>query len=73
MPTTELKITGMMCDACVQHVGKALRAVPDVRQAEVDLQAGRATVRHEGADEPALVQALIAAVDEAGYEGEVVR
>ena len=69
MKTTELKISGMMCEACVQHVSKALTGVAGVQQAGVDLQAGRATVQHEDADE----QALVAAVAEAGYEAEIAR
>ncbi|MDQ3813879.1 MAG: heavy-metal-associated domain-containing protein [Armatimonadota bacterium] len=67
MKTTNLKITGMMCDACIEHVDKALTAVPGVVQAGVDLETGRATVQHEDADE----QALIAAITEAGYQCEI--
>jgi len=57
----------MMCEACVRHVTEALTAVTGVRQAEVDLKAGRAVVQHEDVDETALV----AAVTEADYEATV--
>ncbi len=66
MQTTELKVEGMMCEACVGHVTKALQNVPGVRAVNVDLAAGRATVQHEGAQTPA----LIAAVDEEGYQAQ---
>ncbi len=66
MQTTELKVEGMMCEACVGHVTKALQNVSGVRDVTVDLKAGRATVQHEGAQTPA----LIAAVDEEGYQAQ---
>ena len=65
---TELKITGMSCQHCVRHVTQALSAVPGVREADVRLAEGRALVRHENADP----QALLAAVEDAGYEAEVM-
>ncbi len=68
METTELKVEGMMCEACVGHVTKALQGVPGVRTVNVDLAAKRATVQHEGAETPA----LMAAVDEEGYQAQAV-
>jgi copper chaperone len=62
-----LKITGMTCGHCVRAVTGALKGVPGVKAAEVDLKAGSAVV--EGSPDPA---ALIAAVAEEGYKGEVV-
>jgi Cu2+-exporting ATPase len=67
METTRLKIEGMMCEACVAHVTKALQGVTGVRQATVDLRSGDATVRHENAESSALVHAA----SEAGYEAQV--
>ena len=61
-----LKITGMTCGHCVRAVTGALKAVPGVKAAEVDLKAGTAKV--EGAPDPA---ALVAAVEEEGYQAEV--
>ncbi len=68
MQNTELKIEGMSCQNCVAHVTKALQAVPSVQSAEVQLEAGRALVQHENADVPA----MLGAIDDAGYEAEVV-
>ena len=67
MQTTQLKVTGMMCEACVGHVKKALEAVPGVQSVAVELAAGGASVRHDGADE----QKLLQAVREEGYEAQV--
>lgn len=69
MKTTELRVTGMVCDACVRHVEKALQGVGGVQSVRVDRAAGRATAEHTGADE----DALAAAVVEAGYQAEVAR
>ncbi|MDA3914141.1 cation transporter [Oleiagrimonas sp.] len=60
---TTLKITGMTCGHCVKAVQQALSDVPGVTRAEVDLQARQAQV--EGSAD---VDALIAAVQEEGYE-----
>ena len=62
---TTLRITGMTCNGCVKHVGEALRAVPGVTAVEVDLPHGTAKVVHE---ESARLEALLAAVESAGYE-----
>lgn len=62
-----LKITGMTCGHCVRAVTGALKGVPGVEAAEVDLKTGSATV--QGAPDPA---ALVAAVAEEGYKAEVL-
>ncbi|SHH54318.1 cation-translocating P-type ATPase [Massilia sp. CF038] len=60
---TSLDISGMSCAACVGRVEKALRAVPGVVDASVNLATERATVHtRQGATE-----ALVAAVAQAGY------
>ena len=58
-----LKIEGMMCMHCQARVEKALQTVPGVQQVTVDLQQGRASVTGT-----ASLEALTAAVIEAGYE-----
>lgn len=58
-----VNIEGMMCQHCVMHVDKALRAVPGVDEVQVDLEKNRAVVTGEADD-----QALKAAVQQAGYE-----
>ncbi len=63
--TIALAISGMTCASCVGRVEKALRAVPGVLSAEVNLATERATIRvADGAIGPALVAAVAAA----GYE-----
>jgi len=59
----KLKIEGMTCGHCVMHVQQALAKVPGVQGAVVvSLEKGEALVNGE----PSL-EALVAAVDEAGY------
>ena len=60
---TRLSIGGMSCAGCVKAVEDALRAVPGVAQASVNL--GERTAMVEG-EVPS--EALILAVKEAGYE-----
>lgn len=61
----QLRVTGMTCKNCVRHVGEALRQVPGVTAAEVELATGTASVEH--ADDVD-VTALCQAVADAGYE-----
>lgn len=63
--TIDLAITDMTCASCVGRVERALRAVPGVASAEVNLATERASVSvWRGATETA---ALVAAVARAGY------
>ena len=63
---TELKVTGMTCGHCENAVNKALAAVPGVtRVVEVSREKNLAVV--EGSAD---VQALIAAIEEEGYQAE---
>lgn len=61
-----LKIGGMSCQHCVQHVTDALKELPGVNSVSVDLDSGKATLEIDEAyfniDEAA------EAIDEAGYE-----
>jgi copper chaperone len=63
----KLKVTGMSCNHCVMAVTQALKAVPGVKKADVDLRKGEATV--EGA---ALPNDLIKAVVEEGFEADEI-
>ncbi len=69
--TFDLKISGMTCASCVGRVEKALKAVPGVLDATVNLATERASVRALGG--PTMSGALIAAVERTGYEAEPAR
>ena len=60
-----LTIEGMTCASCVGRVERALRAVPGVTQANVNLATERADVRFEGAPDRA---ALVQAIEDVGYD-----
>jgi Cu+-exporting ATPase len=62
--TLQFDIRGMTCASCVARVEKALRAVPGVDDASVNLATEKASVRGAGAD----AAAIAAAVERAGYE-----
>ena len=69
-PATDFAITGMTCSNCARHVTEAIQAVPAVRSAAVNLDAGSASVRW-AAGAPAEASAVIRAVEEAGYGASV--
>jgi Cu+-exporting ATPase len=62
----DLEIGGMTCAACAGRVERALRAVPGVTDASVNLATERARVHGAAASD-----ALVAAVSAAGYEARV--
>jgi len=64
--TIELGVGGMTCASCVAHVEKALRAVPGVLEATVNLATERASVR--ALSGPGLTDRLRRAISAAGYE-----
>ena len=46
--TKVLSVEGMNCNHCASAVEKALRSVPGVKEATVDLAAKKATIETEG-------------------------
>ena len=65
----KLPIEGMTCASCVARVEKALKRVPGVGSAEVNLATETATV---SLAEGAAPESLVAAVRDAGYEARLV-
>jgi Cu+-exporting ATPase len=66
-----LSIEGMSCASCVAHVEKALKGVPGVIDASVNLATESAQVKVRSTEFP--VNQLIQAVEEAGYEARLAR
>ena len=66
MTKVNLKIQGMTCNHCVMRVAKALKAVPGVQDAQVDLQKAEAAVTYD--DAKVSLDKLSVAVVEAGYK-----
>lgn len=66
MATKTLKIQGMTCNHCVMRVAKALKAVPGVQDASVDLQKAEAAVTFD--ESKVALEKLSAAVVDAGYK-----
>jgi Cu+-exporting ATPase len=61
----DLPVLGMTCASCVGRVEKAIRAVPRVNRAHVNLATERAHVVMDAGGSPA---AVAAAIRSAGYE-----
>ncbi len=62
--STTYQVTGMTCGHCVQAVTGEVSALAGVDTVEVDLATGSVTVTSQ---QPLDVEAVRAAVDEAGY------
>ncbi|OHX04483.1 heavy-metal-associated domain-containing protein [Micromonospora sp. WMMB235] len=62
---TTYQVNGMTCGHCVNSVSIELSALPGVTDVQVDLAGGRVTVTSQN---PLDVDAVRAAVDEAGYD-----
>ncbi|MGG4603905.1 heavy metal translocating P-type ATPase [Paenalcaligenes sp. Me131] len=63
----ELSVEGMTCASCVGRVERALKAVPGVNEAAVNLATERATISGVASTEQ-----LIAAVAKAGYDAKLI-
>lgn len=66
-----LQIEGMTCASCVNRVERALRKVPGVTEAEVNLATETAEV--QSGSQPLDADVLTAAVAKAGYQAHVLR
>ena len=64
MSTATYNVPGISCDHCKQAIESEVKSVAGVKTVEVDVEAK--TVRVEA--EPLHGQAIIRAIDEAGYE-----
>lgn len=66
---SEYAITGMTCASCVAHVGRALRKVPGVIEASVNLATERASIDHAPS---VAAETLEAAIAKAGYGAHAI-
>jgi copper chaperone CopZ len=64
----KVKISGMMCQKCVEHVTNALEAVKDVKKVEVSLSTESAVITSTRPLNEEEVKAAITAIGY-GYEG----
>ena len=64
MDTKTYAVPGMHCDHCTAAVSRELEAISGVERVDADLETKLVTVHGEALDDAA----LIAAIDEAGYE-----
>jgi copper chaperone CopZ len=69
--TTTFAVSDMNCEGCTALVARALRNIPGVRGVHVDYAAGRIVVS-SAADTPAPTEAVLQALEKAGFPGEVV-
>ncbi len=65
MTSTDYTVRGMTCDHCAGSVTAEVTKIPGVKDVKVDVSAGRLTVQ---ADQAISDEAVVEAVEEAGYE-----
>lgn len=68
---TEMSVEGMTCGNCARHVTEAIQRVPGVQSAQVNLEAGNASVLWREGIAPSL-PAVIKAVEKAGYSAREI-
>jgi copper chaperone CopZ len=66
--TTTYSVDGMTCEHCVAAVTSELSQLPGVASVDVDLVPGGASAVTVVSDEPLARPAVVAALDEAGYQ-----
>ena len=66
MASTTIKVQGMTCNHCVMRVAKALKAVPGVQDAQVDLGKAQAVITFD--ESKVAPEKLSFAIVEAGYK-----
>jgi Cu+-exporting ATPase len=69
----DIPVSGMTCAACSASVEKALKAVPGVRAASVNLALSRASIEFSGAGSPAPIREIIDQVRDDGYDVVTVK
>jgi mercuric ion binding protein len=66
--STQIKVSGMTCDACAVSVQKSLEKVKGVKRADVSSEKGLATVIYD--DTQANEQQLRDAINKTGFKAE---
>ncbi len=67
----EMPVSGLTCERCVQAVEAALRAVPGVNRATVNLVGGRAFIEYD--PRQATLTAIHDAIKATGYRSETAK
>lgn len=68
MSTDVFRVSGMTCGHCVAAVTEEISALPGVTAVRIDLVPGEVSTVNVEADQALTVDAVRAAIDEAGYE-----
>lgn len=67
--SVRMKLSGMSCASCANHVEQALRNTPGVTEARVNLAAESARIQYD--PERTTVAEMEQAVERAGYRGQI--
>ena len=68
MAITEFKVSGMTCGHCVSAVSEELSSIAGVSSVAVELVPGEVSVVTVTSEGELAVEAVAAAIDEAGYD-----
>lgn len=65
MQTEEIRVSGMVCGACVNSVKNALKAINGVDSVDISLATGQTSIQYD--DRLTSIEKLKSAVKQAGY------
>lgn len=65
-----IKVNGMHCENCKAAVEKAVKAIPGVKDAKVDLATKELEYSPEDPDMPIALDIVMSAIHDLGYEPE---
>ena len=65
-----IKVNGMHCDHCKDAVEKAVKAIPGVKDAKVDLATKQLEYSPKDPDMPIALDIVMGAIRDLGYEPE---
>lgn len=66
-----IKVNGMHCDHCKDAVEKAVKAIPGVKSANVNLEKKELLYEEEDKNMPIALDIIMGAIKDLGYEPEV--
>ena len=65
-----IKVNGMKCENCKQAVEKAVKAIPGVKSASVDLAKQELQWEEEDKNMPTALKIIMSSIRDLGYEPE---
>lgn len=69
--TVKLKITGMTCAGCSDHISKALKGVNGIKDYKVEYPGDKATISYDA--NLTSIDDIIKVIEQTGYKAEILK